>query len=157
VLLVGNGGAARGAAYALTAGGAKLSIVGRNPDRVRALAKACDAEAVSREQAEAGNYDALVHATPLGMYPHVDECFFKDRIPAELVFDMVYNPLETALIKRGREQGKQVIEGIHMFLEQAIRQFEIWSNETAPRAVMEKVALETLAGAGHHMVVETGN
>jgi 3-dehydroquinate dehydratase / shikimate dehydrogenase len=157
VLLVGNGGAARGAAYALTAGGAKLSIVGRNPDRVRALAKACDAEAVSREQAEAGNYDALVHATPLGMYPHVDECFFKDRIPAELVFDMVDNPLETALIKRGREQGKQVIEGIHMFLEQAIRQFEIWSNETAPRAVMEKVALETLAGAGHHMVVETGN
>ncbi len=148
VLLVGNGGAARGAAYALTSAGAQLSIVGRNPDRVRALAKACGGEALSREQAEGNGFDALVHATPLGMYPHVDECFFEGRIPADVIFDMVYNPQETMLLRRAREQGKVVIEGLQMFNEQACRQFELWTGEAAPRGVMEKAALEALSGMG---------
>jgi 3-dehydroquinate dehydratase/shikimate dehydrogenase len=145
VLLVGNGGAARGAAYALVGSGAKVSIVGRNPDRVRSLAKACGAEPLLREQIQARKFDALVHATPLGMYPHVDGCFFPDSLPAELVFDMVYNPLETALLRRATEQGLTVISGLQMFLEQAARQFEIWTGSSAPRAVMEKAAMEALA------------
>jgi 3-dehydroquinate dehydratase/shikimate dehydrogenase len=156
VLVVGNGGAARSAAYALSEAGAQLSIVGRNPDRVRALAKACGGEPVTREQAEALHYDALVHATPLGMFPHVDECFFRDRIPADIVFDMVYNPLETKLLRLAREQGKTVIEGLKMFIEQAARQFEIWTGETAPRSVMEKAAMEALVCAGNHAPLETG-
>jgi 3-dehydroquinate dehydratase/shikimate dehydrogenase len=146
VLLLGNGGAARGAAYALTEAGAQLSIVGRNPDRVRALAKACGAEPLTREQAESNGFDAIVHATPLGMYPHADECFFTDRIPGEVVFDMVYNPQETVLLRRAREQGKVTVEGLQMFIEQACRQFELWTGEAAPRAVMEKAAIEALAG-----------
>jgi len=144
ILLAGNGGAARGAAFALSDAGAKLSIVGRNPDRVRALAKACDAVALTREQAEEGHFDALVHATPLGMWPHVDQCFFERRIPADVVFDMVYNPLETLLIKRAREENKEVVPGIQMFVEQAARQFEIWTEDASPRSIMEKAALEAL-------------
>jgi 3-dehydroquinate dehydratase / shikimate dehydrogenase len=144
VLLVGNGGAARGAAYALVDAGAKLFIVGRNPDRVRALAKMCGAEPLMRDQLNGRQFDAVVHATPLGMYPNVNECFFRDEIPGELVFDMVYNPLETTLIRHAREQGKAVIPGIQMFLEQAAHQFEIWTGESAPRAAMEKAALEAL-------------
>jgi len=144
VLLVGNGGAARGAAYALVDAGAKLFIVGRNPDRVRALAKMCGGEPLMRDQLTGRQFDAVVHATPLGMYPNVNECFFRDEIPGELVFDMVYNPLETALIRHAREQGKAVIPGIQMFLEQAAHQFEIWTGESAPRAAMEKAALEAL-------------
>ena len=145
VLLAGNGGAARSAAFALTDAGAKVAITGRNLQRVRALAKACGAEALSREQAVSRRFDAVVHATSLGMFPHVDECFFEDVIPADLVFDMVYNPLETRLIRRAREQGKQVILGLEMFLEQAARQFEIWTGEPAPRAAMQKAAEEALA------------
>jgi 3-dehydroquinate dehydratase/shikimate dehydrogenase len=144
VLVVGNGGAARGAAFALVEAGASVTIVGRNPDRARALAKACGAEAILREQAEQANFDAIVHATPVGMYPHTNECFFRDRIPAAMVFDMVYNPLETVLVQRARAQGASVVPGIHMFLEQAARQFEIWTGESAPRSVMEKAALEAL-------------
>ena len=144
ILLVGNGGAARGAAFALVDAGVKLSIVGRNPDRVRALAKVCDAEPLAREQLEGRRFDAIVHATPLGMHPHVNESFFADSIPADVVFDMVYNPLETLLLRRAREQGKQVIPGTEMFLEQAVRQFEIWTGESAPRPAMEKAALEAL-------------
>jgi 3-dehydroquinate dehydratase/shikimate dehydrogenase len=147
ILLVGNGGAARSAAYALMESGAKVSIVGRNPDRVRSLAKTCGAEPLLREQAETRKFDALVHATSLGMFPHTDGCFFQNAIPAEVVFDMVYNPIETELVRRATEQGLTIISGLQMFLEQAARQYEIWTGATAPRTVMEKVAIETLSGS----------
>jgi shikimate 5-dehydrogenase len=128
-------------------------VVGRNPDRVRALAKACGAEPLLKEQAESAGFDALIHATPLGMFPKSNECFFSGRIPADVVFDMVYNPLETVLIARARAQGCTVVPGIQMFIEQAVRQFEIWTGETAPRSVMEKAALEALA---QHQTAQNG-
>jgi 3-dehydroquinate dehydratase/shikimate dehydrogenase len=145
VLVVGNGGAARGAAFALANAGARLAITGRNPDRVRALAAACDAEPLSREQAEARMFDVLIHATPVGMAPRIHDCLFTGRIPGKLVFDMVYNPLETALLQRAKDQGATIIHGLEMFLEQAARQYEIWTGENAPRAVMEKAAMEALS------------
>ena len=144
VLLAGNGGAGRGAAYALREAGVKLAITGRNIDRVRALAKACDAEPLTREQAAARMFDVLVHSTPLGMFPKVEHSFFEAKIPAKLVFDMVYNPLDTLLVRMAKDQGATVIRGLEMFLEQASAQFEIWTGETAPRAVMEKAATEAL-------------
>lgn len=144
VLVVGNGGAARSAAYALVGSGAKVSIVGRNPDRVRSLARACGAESLLRDQMNGRKFDALVHATPLGMLPNTDACFFPGELPAELVFDMVYNPLETTLLRHAESQGLAVISGLQMFLEQATRQFEIWTGAPAPRSVMEKAAIEAL-------------
>jgi len=145
VLIVGNGGAARSAACALSDAGARIALVGRNADRVRSLAKFCGAEPLLTEQLAERHFDAVIHATPLGMFPHVNECFFNGRIPAEIVLDMVYNPLETALTRRAREQGKIVIPGMQMFIEQAVRQFEIWTGESAPRALMERAALEALS------------
>jgi len=118
--------------------------VGRNADRVRALSKICGAEALGRDQLASRHFDVVVHATPLGMFPHVDECFFDGHVPGDVVFDMVYNPIETQLLRRAKEQGKTVIPGLEMFVEQATRQFEIWTGETAPRAVMEKAATEAL-------------
>jgi 3-dehydroquinate dehydratase / shikimate dehydrogenase len=144
VLIVGNGGAARSAACALSDAGAKISLVGRNADRVRALSKICGAAALMRDNLDSHHFDAVVHATPLGMYPHVNECFFNGNIPADIVFDMVYNPLETMLVKHAREQGKTVVPGLEMFIEQAVRQFEIWTGESAPRTVMLKAAMEAL-------------
>lgn len=148
VLIAGNGGAARGAAFALADAGAKVYITARNPDRARALAKACGAQAVLREQAETMNFDALIHATPLGMFPNVNASFFPNRIPADLVFDMVYNPLETALLHQARQEGKQTVDGLQMFLEQAAQQFELWTGESAPRVAMERAAREALEMAG---------
>lgn len=148
ILVAGNGGAARGAAFALADAGAKVSIVGRNADRARALARICGAVALSFEQLGQQNFDAVLNATPVGMYPHVDQCFFDGRVPADIVFDMVYNPLETALLRRAREQGAEVIPGSEMFLEQAAHQFETWTNDQAPRTVMEKTALEALGQGG---------
>jgi 3-dehydroquinate dehydratase/shikimate dehydrogenase len=144
ILVVGNGGAARGACFALADSGARISVVGRNPDRVRALSKTCGGEPLLREQLSSRHFDAVIHATPLGMFPNVNECFFNGNIPGDVVFDMVYNPVETVLIRRAREQKKTVIPGIDMFVEQAVRQFEIWAGTSAPRAVMEKAAAEAL-------------
>ncbi|GAB4409281.1 MAG: shikimate dehydrogenase [Bryobacter sp.] len=144
VLIAGNGGAARGAAFALLDAGAKVSLTGRNPDRVRALAKVSGAQPLTREQLNGHHFDALVHATPIGMWPHTEECFFDDRIPADLVFDMVYNPLETELLKRAKAQGAGVIPGLEMFLTQAAQQFEIWTEDKAPVTVMERAAREAL-------------
>ncbi|MBL8175411.1 MAG: shikimate dehydrogenase [Bryobacterales bacterium] len=144
VLVAGNGGAARGAAFALADAGAKVAIVGRNADRVRALAKACNAEAIMRDQLNSRYFDAVIHATPLGMFPHTNECFFDGRIPAEIVFDMVYNPRETMLLKHAADQKKVIVDGLQMFLEQAALQFETWTGENAPRSAMEKAALEAL-------------
>jgi shikimate 5-dehydrogenase len=58
---------------------------------------------------------------------------------------MVYNPLETELTRRAREQGKTVIRGMQMFIEQAVRQFETWTGQPAPRSQMEKAAMEALS------------
>jgi len=148
VLVVGNGGAARGAAFALSDAGAKVTVVGRNPDRVRALAKASGAAPLMREQLPGTHFDAVIHATSLGMWPHVDECFFQGKIPGDVIFEMVYNPLETQLIKRAKAEKKEVVDGLQMFVEQAVRQFELFTGESAPRPAMERAAIEALEN--HH-------
>jgi len=148
VLVAGNGGAARGAAFALADAGARVFLTGRSPERVRALARVCGATAVDRARIGAEQFDALVHATSVGMYPKIDESFFPDAIPAGVVFDMVYNPLETRLLRQARTAGKKVITGLEMFLEQAAAQFEIWTGATAPRLAMEEAAREALGAKG---------
>lgn len=137
ILVAGYGGAARAAAIALSDASARITVTGRDMKKAKALAAVVNGEAVSLREATAERYDALVHATPLGMSPNFDSCLFADAIPADIVFDMVYNPLETALLKRATEQKLTVISGIEMLLEQAAHQFEIWTGETAPRTVMQ--------------------
>jgi 3-dehydroquinate dehydratase/shikimate dehydrogenase len=144
VLIIGNGGAARSAACALADAGAKVALTGRNADRVRALARLVGGEPMSHDQLLSRHFDVVINATPVGMWPNVNDCYFEGRIPGEIVFDLVYNPLETQLIKRARDQGKQIVPGLKMFIEQAVRQFEIWTGETAPRSAMETAALDAL-------------
>lgn len=147
ILVAGNGGAARAAIFAVLDQGARVTVTGRNPRRGGALAKACGVGYLARDKLEGRHFDALIHATPLGMYPDVKGCFFPNRIPADLVFDMVYNPLETVLLKRARAGGKETISGLEMFLEQAAAQFETWTRRKAPRSVMRKAVLEALGAA----------
>jgi 3-dehydroquinate dehydratase/shikimate dehydrogenase len=145
VLVAGNGGAARSAVFTLADAGAKVFVTGRNPDRVRALAKACGGTPVLAEHALDAHYDAFVHATPLGMWPDTERTYFAERIPADVVFDLVYNPHETLLLRLAREQGCEVIHGLEMFVEQASEQFQLFTGVAAPRQVMERAAVEALA------------
>ena len=141
VLIAGYGGAARAAAVALHDARANITITGRNLGDAQALARVVKGEALAIKQAQNREFDVLVHATPVGMLPNVNESLFADRIPGKVVLDMVYNPHETLLLKRAKAEGLTIIPGAEMLLEQAVSQFEIWTGESAPRAVM-KSALE---------------
>lgn len=141
ILIAGYGGAARAAALALIDAGAQITITGRNMKTAQVLAKAARAESITLKEAQTRHFDALLHATPVGMSPNQNESLFNDAIPARIVFDMVYNPNDTLLLKRAKQQGCTIIHGSDMLLEQAARQFEIWTGESAPRAAMQ-AALE---------------
>ena len=145
-LVVGTGGAARAAVFALKAKGSRVAVTGRRIEKVRGLARATGAEGLGWDAALQRGFDILVQSTPVGMAPNVEENLFPDRIPAEIVFDMVYNPLRTSLIKRAQEQGKTVVLGLEMFIEQAAAQFELWTKLPAPRAVMRNAVLDVLQG-----------
>ena len=76
------------------------------------------------------------------MLPKVEGNLFPERIPADIVYDLVYNPLETALLKHAAEEGKVVISGMEMFVEQAAEQFQIWTGLDAPRELMRAAVLQ---------------
>ena len=85
--------------------------------------------------AEKQKYDIVLNATPVGMHPHVERCIFKDNIPGDLVFDMVYNPPLTKLLRNAQSQSKTIVQGTVMLAAQAARQFEIWTGQKAPADV----------------------
>ncbi|HLH02310.1 MAG TPA: shikimate dehydrogenase [Bryobacteraceae bacterium] len=136
VLIAGYGGAARAAAVALHDARATVAITGRNLSSAQSLARVIKGEALTLRQAQQRKFDVLIHATPVGMVPKVDDSLFNDSVPASIVLDMVYNPHETLLLKRARAEGCTIIPGAEMLLEQAVSQFEIWTGESAPREAM---------------------
>ena len=145
MLILGAGGAARAAAYALRTEGAKVFVAARREDMGRRLARAVEGEAVSWEGAEGLEVDAVINATPVGMYPHVNESPLDlARLRARLVFDMVYYPLATRFITEARGRGLVTISGLEMLVAQGARQFEIWTGLTAPRALMEQAVRQVL-------------
>jgi 3-dehydroquinate dehydratase/shikimate dehydrogenase len=145
VLILGAGGAARAAAYALSAEGAEVIIAARRVELGRSLARAVKADAVSWESAEGLDVDAVINATPVGMYPHVDSSPFDlARLRTRVVFDMVYYPLATRFLNEARGRGLVTIPGIEMLVAQGARQFEIWTGLAAPNALMEQAARQVL-------------
>ena len=146
ILVAGYGGAARAASIALSDAGANLTVTGRNLKSAQALARVCKAEAMTLTDSAGRRFDALIHATPVGMASHSNASLFNRNIPAGVVFDMVYNPRETALIERAKAQGCRTICGWEMLLEQALRQFEIWTGQSAPRDAMSKALEDSLSG-----------
>ena len=142
VLVVGNGGAARAAIVGLKREGASVAVTGRNFQRVRRLASQFEVGAVAFERLGSEYFDVLVQATSVGMLPRTEGNLFPGKIPADLVFDLVYNPLETALLRHASATGKLTISGIEMFVEQAAAQFRIWTGTEGPRDVMRSVVLE---------------
>jgi 3-dehydroquinate dehydratase / shikimate dehydrogenase len=121
VVILGNGGASKAAVVAV-----------KEAKRVTVLSR--------MDVPNAANFpcDLLINATPIGMYPGESALPFKGPIPANVVFDMVYNPPITRLLRSARDQGKTTIQGTTMFLAQAARQFETWTGHHAPSEVFEE-------------------
>ena len=146
VVIIGAGGAARAAAFGIRMHGAEILVLNRTRERAEALAKAVDGKPCTHAELGARRIDALVNTTPLGMHPNVDiSPLDENQIPAgSIVFDTVYNPLRTKLLKLAHEKGCKTIEGVNMFIAQGLRQFALWTGKTAPRAVLEAEVLRAL-------------
>ena len=148
ILILGAGGAARAAAYALGAEGAELLITARRPAAAERLAKVVSAQNIPWEKIDNLDVDAIVNATPVGMPPHAEAAPIDlSRLRVRVVFDMVYYPLETRLLSDARGRGLTAISGLEMLVAQGARQFEIWTGMAAPRALMEHAVRQAL---GHN-------
>jgi shikimate dehydrogenase len=153
VLMLGSGGAARAIGFALAreAGIASLTILGiDDAERVklsRDLHSKTQLEVHDRPlttetlKAAIAHHQILIHCTPIGMFPRMNE----SCVPASLlkphltIMDIVYNPVETRLINEAKASGCRTIRGLAMFLNQAVKQFELWTGHPAPADVMQSV------------------
>lgn len=137
VAVLGAGGAARAAVFGLVEQGAEVFIVNRTHEHAVALARAAKARSLKHELLAKNRFDALINSTPCGMAGTKQALPIReDELNAGLVFDMVYNPLETPLLKLAHARGIPVIGGLEMFVQQGARQFEIWTGKPAPEAEM---------------------
>jgi len=142
VLVLGAGGAARAAVFGLKARGAEVYILNRTAATAQKLARQAQAKTVKRTDLKKQHFDAIINATPLGMgtskQSPLEEKELKE-LKAKYLFDLVYNPLETRLMKMAQAAGMQVISGVEMFVQQGAHQFEIWTGKPAPVAEMQYV------------------
>jgi len=144
VLVLGAGGAARAAVFGLKERGADVSIMNRTADKAQKLARQAKARVIKRADLRKSSFDVIINATPVGMGSTRD-CPLKDEeIQAKVVFDMVYDPVETHLLQVARAKGIAVIPGVEMFVHQAARQFEIWTGKPAPAGDMLRAVTVTL-------------
>jgi 3-dehydroquinate dehydratase/shikimate dehydrogenase len=150
VLVLGAGGAARAAVYGLKERGAEVWILNRTSAKAQKLARQAKARTIKRADLRKTAFDVIINATPVGM-GNTRDCPLKDdEIQARVVFDMVYDPVETHLLQVARAKGIAVIPGVEMFVQQAARQFEIWTGKPAPAGDMLRavtIALQDRAAA----------
>jgi len=158
VVMIGTGGAARAAAFAIACERKpeRFFIAGRNEQKVRKLALEVSQHAnkmisgISVEPEELKpifkETDIVVNTTPIGMHPNVDECLIPEELFSErhVVFDMIYNPAETLLLKRAKKRFARIINGVPMFVYQGAEQFQLWTGKEAPIPVMEQAVKDAL-------------
>lgn len=147
VLVLGAGGAARAAIQAMLRNGSRVTVTNRTRDRGQQVAGEMECTFLQWENRGTEEYDVLINCTSVGMHPKVDETPFPDHWLREgtLVFDTVYNPENTLLLKQARDRGCATATGVEMFVRQAARQFEIFTGLTAPRKYMEETMRRAMA------------
>jgi 3-dehydroquinate dehydratase/shikimate dehydrogenase len=140
ILILGAGGAARAAVFGLVEQGAEVFIVNRTHEKAVALARKAKAHVLRQSLLAKTRFDAIINTTPCGMTGIKQQLPIKESdLNASLVFDLVYTPLETPLLKLAKARGLAVISGLEMFVQQGARQFEIWTGKPAPEAEMLRV------------------
>ncbi len=149
VAVVGNGGAARACVYALKKENAEVTIIVRNIEKAEDLAKEFNVnlQKLSTQHSALSTFDILVNATPLGMkgkFENETPLTAKQLEGLNLVYDLVYNPFETELLKQADKANVPKISGLAMLVAQGMRQFEIWTGKNAPLKKMSAAALNKL-------------
>jgi shikimate dehydrogenase len=158
VVMVGCGGAARAIAFTLAqkTGLSRLVLLDINENLLHGLERDLTSGTAANIEAHVLNdeslatvmacADVIINCTPVGMHPNEEASI----IPAELfrdgqaVFDVVYNPINTKLLREAKSRGLIAVSGVEMFINQAALQFELFTGETAPVEEMRRVVLEKL-------------
>ena len=150
VVVVGAGGAGRGLAFGAAFEGAKVVVVNRGYDRAVALAEACGGVAATMEDLRSGKVtgDVLCNTTSVGMVPEVGETPVPKQALEQggysVVFDAVYNPLETKLLRDAKALGMRQASGLDMFVGQAARQFTLFTGKEPATELMRKAVLDSM-------------
>lgn len=156
VVMVGAGGAARAVAFQLMLSGVEsLMIINRTPEKAQRLQQDIEMKlevnissgGLENLRSAVSNADILIDTTPRGMYPHADDhpVLSADMMHGDLVVnDLVYNPLETVLLKEAEKAGAKTVSGLKMLIYQGAEAFKIWTGKEAPVEVMEKTVLSLL-------------
>ena len=156
VLLLGAGGAARAIAYSMAKETDELAVLNRTLKPAQDLAKLL--EKLANKKIFAGSLspkeiqqnlqdsDILINATSIGMKPKAEESVVAPKLlrPNLAVMDIVYNPIETKLVKEAQAVGAKVVSGVEMLIYQGAASFEIWTGKPAPVEVMRQAALKHL-------------
>ena len=149
ILILGSGGTAKAIGYGVKEKGGRLTVTyNKNKERGESLAKELGCDLVYARDAGIRPIDVLINCSPVGMSPNVNESPFPARDFKEgmVVFESVYNPLETRLLREAKAAGCTVIPGSELFINQAARQFELWTGQSAPIDTMREVLLKKLKG-----------
>ena len=157
VLVLGAGGAARAAVYGLHHAGAEVAIVNRTRSRAEALVEHLRASAaidgprvLPLARAAAQGMSLIVNCTSAGLHPHVNQSPWIDDLPFPAgitVYDMVYRPATTALMRQCLAHGGRAIGGLGMLARQGAIAFELWTGVAPPINLMQGVLQEALANA----------
>lgn len=142
VALLGAGGAGRAVAYAVTQRGAKLAIYNRTIENARKLAQDFGGEARSLDAIKTiKNADIIINATSVGLYPNENQTPLDKELMTskQILFDAIYLPYETRLLKEARQKGARVIHGMEMLLQQGVEQFKLYTGYEAPEDFMRNV------------------
>ncbi len=138
VLVLGAGGAARAIGFGINMEGGRLTISNRSLERGERLAEDLQASFCAPDVIERNSWDIIINTTSVGMTPETDRMPVPETIltPGQVVMDIVYNPLETLLLKTARDKGCATVDGAAMFVYQGACQFELWTAQSAPVSVM---------------------
>ena len=152
VLIVGAGGAAKAISFYLDAEGARVTIANRTRERAAQLvSKLRNADFISlgvELEKRIEDSDILINATSVGMHPNEDATLVNADMmhPDLVVFDTVYNPLETKLLREATRAGvKKIVDGVKMLVYQGATSFKIWTKKEPPIEVMEKAVRDALS------------
>lgn len=136
-LVLGAGGSARAVVFALKAHGWDVLVAARRIEQAQALVTEFGLQAAQSLDSQTIAFELLVNTTPLGMSPNIETCAWDWGFPPRaFVYDLVYNPPETLLMKRARTAGLQASNGLGMLIEQAALAFELWTGHPADRDTM---------------------
>lgn len=158
VLVLGAGGAARALCHALHREGAHITISARTPERAHALAEEVSCKTLDWHARHSIFFDVLINCTPVGMHPNVDECPVHVSVmkPGVVVFDTIYNPETTLLIREAKARGCDTITGVDMFVRQAARQIELFTEQTPDLEQMRGIVRKALSPLTRALDTEAG-